>query len=262
MEILLQSYPAFLLIFCRITSFFVVAPIYSSKGVPNIFKIGISFFISVVVYLASGINQKVPADMTYVLLIFSEVLIGLLLGFIAYLMFTVIQTAGSFIDIQVGFGIANVLDPMTGASVPILGSFKYMISVLLFLSMNGHHYLLDAILYSYEWIPLSNDFYLRLFTGNISELLIRTFSEAFILAFQMSAPIVVAMFLADVGLGFLAKTAPQFNIFVIGVPLKIFLGLTMLLILVPSFTYIFSNLFEILFKSLQNLLGVIGSRPT
>ncbi|MGF7048757.1 flagellar biosynthetic protein FliR [Paenibacillus sp. DS2015] len=262
MEILLQNYPAFMLIFCRITSFFVVAPVYSAKGVPNIFKIGVSFFISMLVYLSTGLNQKVPEDMTYVLLIFSEVLIGLLLGFIAYLMFTVVQTAGSFIDIQIGFGMANVMDPMTGVSVPLLGNLKYMIAMLLFLSMNGHHYLLDAIFYSYEWIPLSNEFYSRLFAGSISELLIRTFSEAFILAFQMSAPIIVSMFLADVGLGFLAKTAPQFNIFVIGVPLKILLGLGMLLILVPSFTYIFSNLFEILFKSMQNLLGVIGSRPT
>lgn len=262
MEMLMHNYPAFLLIFCRITSFFVVSPVFSSKGVPKMFKIGLSFFISMLVYLTSGLNQNVPEDMTYVLLIISEVLIGLLLGFIAYLIFTVIQTAGSFIDIQVGFGIANVLDPMSGASVPILGNLKYMIAMLLFLSMNGHHYLLDAIFHSYEWIPLSNDFYLRLFTGSISELLIKTFSEAFILAFQMSAPIVVAMFLTDVGLGFLAKTAPQFNIFVIGVPLKILLGLGMLLILVPSFTYIFSNLFEILFESMQNLLGVIGSRPT
>ncbi|OAB41349.1 flagellar biosynthetic protein FliR [Paenibacillus glacialis] len=261
MELLMQGFPIFLLIFCRITSFFVVAPVFSSKGVPNQFKIGLSFFISLLIYLTYGIHQSIPQDMTYVLLIVSEIMVGLLLGFVGYMLITAIQTAGSFIDIQIGFGIANVLDPMTGASVPMLGNFKYMIAMLLFLSMNGHLYLLDAIFDSYEWIPLSNDFYMKLYGGSITEFLIRTFSQSFVLAFQMSAPLVVAMFLTDVGLGFLARTAPQFNIFVIGVPLKIFLGLGMLLLLVPSFSYVFGNLFEILFESMHNLLGVIGKQP-
>jgi flagellar biosynthetic protein FliR len=261
MELISQGFPVFLLIFCRISSFIVVAPVLSSKGVPNTFKVGLSFFISLLIYLTYGINQTITQDMTYVLLIGSEILIGLLLGFVGYLMMTVVQTAGSFIDIQIGFGIANVLDPMTGASVPMLGNFKYMIAMLLFLSMNGHLLLLEAIFQSYDWIPISNDFFMRLYSGSISEFLIRTFSQSFVLAFQMSAPLVVALFLTDVGLGFLAKTAPQFNIFVIGVPLKIFLGLIMLMLIVPSFSYIFGNLFEILFESLHNLLGIIGNQP-
>lgn len=261
MELIMQSFPVFLLIFCRITSFFVVAPVFSSKGVPMQFKVGLSFFISMIIFLTYGTNQTVSQDMTYILLIISEILVGLLLGFVGYLLITAIQTAGSFIDIQIGFGIANVLDPMTGASVPMLGNFKYMIAMLLFLSMNGHLHLIDAIVHSYNWIPLSNDFFVKIFDGSISEFLIRTFSQSFVLAFQMSAPLVVAMFLTDVGLGFLARTAPQFNIFVIGVPLKIFLGLAMLLLLIPSFSYVFGNLFEILFDSMNNLLGIIGNQP-
>lgn len=261
MELIMQSVPVFLLIFCRITSFFVVAPVFSSKGVPMQFKVGISFFISMIIFLTYGTNQTVPQDMTYILLIISEILVGLLLGFVGYLLITAIQTAGAFIDIQIGFGIANVLDPMSGASIPMLGNFKYMIAMLLFLSMNGHLHLIDAIVHSYNWIPLSNDLFLKLFSGSISEFLIRTFSQSFVLAFQMSAPLVVAMFLTDVGLGFLARTAPQFNIFVIGVPLKIFLGLAMLMLLIPSFSYVFGNLFEILFDSMNNLLGIIGNQP-
>lgn len=261
MELIMQSLPVFLLIFCRITSFFVVAPVFSSKGVPMQFKVGISFFISMIIYLTYGTNQIVPQDMTYILLIISEILVGLLLGFVGYLLITAIQTAGAFIDIQIGFGIANVLDPMSGASIPMLGNFKYMIAMLLFLSMNGHLHLIDAIVHSYNWIPLSNDLFVKLSNGSISEFLIRTFSQSFVLAFQMSAPLVVALFLTDVGLGFLARTAPQFNIFVIGVPLKIFLGIAMLMLLIPSFSYVFGNLFEILFDSMNNLLGIIGNQP-
>jgi flagellar biosynthesis protein FliR len=261
MDTLLQSLPVFLLIFCRITAFFVVVPVFSSQGVPTTFKIGISFFVALVVFSANGTGITIPQDFSYILLIMREVLIGLLLGFIGYLMFMAIQTAGSFIDIQIGFGIANVIDPMTGTSAPILGNFKYMIALLMFLSMNGHHHLLDAIVYSYKWIPMNNDLFLRMVDGSLSEFLIRTFAQSFVLAFQMSAPLVTALFLTDVGLAFLARTAPQYNVFVIGVPLKIIIGIALLLVLMPGLAVLFQNLFEIMFESMENLLGLMGKKP-
>lgn len=261
METLLQSFPVFLLIFCRISAFFVVVPVFSSRSMPTTFKIGLSFFIALVVFSSRGTGITVPQDLSYILLIAREVLIGLLLGFIAYLMFMAIQTAGSFIDIQIGFGIANVIDPMTGASAPIIGNFKYMIALLMFLSMNGHHYLLDAIVYSYNWIPIDNVLFLKMIDGSLSEFLIRTFAQSFILAFQMSAPLVTALFLTDVGLAFLARTAPQYNVFVIGVPLKIIVGLALLLLLMPGLAMLFQNLFDIMFESMHNLLGLVGKSP-
>lgn len=260
-ETLLQSSPIFLLIFCRITAFFVVVPVFSSQSVPTTFKIGLSFFVSMVIFSSGGMNVTVPQDLNFILLIVREALIGLLLGFIAYLMFMTIQTAGSFIDIQIGFGIANVIDPMTGASAPIIGNFKYMIALLLFLTMNGHHYLLDAIVYSYKWVPIDNDLFLKMIDGSLSEFLIRTFAQSFMLAFQMSAPLVTALFLTDVGLAFLARTAPQYNVFVIGVPLKIIVGLALLLILMPGLAVLFQNLFDIMFESMHNLLGLVGKSP-
>lgn len=261
MESILQSLPVFMLIFCRISAFFVVIPVFSSRSIPTTFKIGLSFFISLVIFSAIGTGVTVPQDLTYVLLIAREVLIGLLLGFVGYLMFMTIQTAGSLIDIQIGFGMANVIDPMTGASAPILGNFKYMIAMLMFLSMNGHHYLLDAIVYSYKWIPLNNDLFLKMIDGSLSEFLVRTFAQSFVLAFQMAAPLVTALFLTDVGLAFLAKTAPQYNVFVIGIPLKIIVGLALLLVLMPTLAVLFQNLFDIMFQSMHNLLTIMGNKP-
>ncbi|MCL9660179.1 flagellar type III secretion system protein FliR [Paenibacillus hunanensis] len=262
METLLQSFPVFLLIFCRMTAFFVVSPIFSSRGVPNQFKVGIAAFISLLIYLIKGTTIKIPDGTDiYVLMVFREILIGLLLGYIAYLMFMVIQIAGSFIDIQIGLGIASVFDPMTGASAPVIGNFKYMFAMLIFLSMNGHHYLLQSVLYSYDWVPMNSDIVSQMLNGSLSEFLIRTFTNSFLIAFQMSAPIVVATFLTDVGLGFLARSAPQFNIFVIGVPVKIIVGLFVLMLLTPSFAFIFEHLFEQMFQAMQGLLQVLGKRP-
>ncbi|WP_223066786.1 flagellar biosynthetic protein FliR [Paenibacillus caui] len=258
---IMQGFTIFLLIFCRITAFFVVSPVFSARTVPNIFKIGFSGIVALIIFLVYGTTQTAPSDLTYIVLIIREVLIGLLMGYVATLMFSVITMAGSFIDIQIGFGMANVFDPMTGASAPVTGNFKYSIASLFFLGMNGHHYLLEAVLRSYQWIPLSNDVFNRIYHGDLSEFLIRAFGQAFMLAFQMAAPLIVALFLTDVALGFLAKTAPQFNIFVIGIPLKILVGLVLLLVFMSSMVYAFQQLFELLFRALENLLGTLGSRP-
>lgn len=257
MNVFLQAFPIFLLIFCRITSFFVVAPILSARNVPNSFKIALGFMISVIVYLAYGFGETVPTDVTYVLLIVREILAGVLMGFIVYLFFVIVQISGALIDMQMGFGMANIVDPMTGASAPLTGNFKYWVLLVIFLSMNGHHYMLNALMHSYEWMPLSNDLFARIHDGSISEFVTKTVVMAFMLGFQLAAPVVVSMFLTDVGLGFLAKTAPQFNVFVIGMPLKILVGFLILLLTMPSVTTLFSYLFSEMFGSLEQLLAIV-----
>ncbi|RJX40785.1 flagellar type III secretion system protein FliR [Paenibacillus pinisoli] len=262
MNAIVQGFPIFLLIFCRITAFFVVAPIFSSRGVPNTFKLGLGFFISFLVFLSYGMSQTiVPDTAEYVLLILKEILIGLMIGFVVYLFFAVVQTAGAFMDMQVGFAMANVVDPHTGVSAPLLGNFKYMLMLVVFLMMNGHHYLLSGLMNSYQWMPLDNELFGRLLDGSLSEYLIRVFGNTFLLALQIAAPLVVAMFLADVGLGFLTKTAPQFNVFVIGIPLKILLGLFLLILLMPGLAMLFDKLFTIMFDSIEGLFGIVQGPP-
>lgn len=262
MEQFLQGFPIFLLIFCRITSFFVVAPIFSSRNVPTTFKIGLGFMISIIIFLVYGLKQTIVPDAGYIIMIIREILAGLLLGFVAYLFFTIVQTAGAFIDLQMGFGMANVIDPMTGASSPLMGNFKFMIATLIFLSVNGHHLLLTALMRSYEWIPLSNELFGRIYDGSISDFITKTFAETFLLAFQLAAPLVVAMFLTDVGLGFLARTAPQYNVFVIGIPIKIIVGLLMLVIMMPGLITIFEHLFAELFRAMEKLFSIVQGPVT
>jgi flagellar biosynthetic protein FliR len=142
MELIFQYMPGFMLVFCRISSFFLVAPIFSARNVPNSFKVGIGFFLSFITFTAMGL-ETVVFDASFVIAIMRELLIGVLLGFIAYMYFTALQIAGTFIDIQIGFSMANIFDPITGTSSPILGNFKYVLAVLLFLTFNGHHYFGD-----------------------------------------------------------------------------------------------------------------------
>lgn len=257
MGIVLEFLPGFLLVFCRITSFFVTAPIYSTRNVPMHFKIGLSFFITLLVFLTVGFPTSIDWNSTYVLLLIREVLVGVLLGFIAYLFFTVVQIAGSFIDLQMGFGIVNVIDPMTGAQSPVFGNFKFFIATLLFLAINGHHYLLMGIMNSYEWVPLENQLFAAILDGGISNFLLQTLSTMFVLAFQLAAPLSAAIFIVDIGLGMLARTVPQFNIFVIGLPTKILVGFLIIFVMVPSFLYLFQLLFSQLFEAMNDMLMII-----
>jgi len=257
MDHVMQLFPAFLLVLCRISSFFVVAPVFSTMNVPTAFKIGLAFFVSMLVFLTVGAGSPIAVDGAYLVSMLKEIAVGLLLGFSAYLFFTVVQTSGAFMDLQMGFGVANVVDPLTGVSSPMFGNLKYMLMILVFLSMNGHHYLLQAIMNSYRWIPLDSHFFQAVYGGQVSQFLARTFADTFMLALQISAPLVCAMFLADVGLALLARTAPQFNVFVVGIPIKILVGLAMLVLLMTGFGTLFQMLFDRMLAALQKLLDIV-----
>lgn len=259
MQFIAQFLPTFLLIFCRITAFFVVSPIFSFRNMPNSFKVGLAVFVSALVLGVNGNQESLVLNGPYFLLILKEILIGLLLGFTAYLFFTVVQVAGSFIDIQIGFGIVNVIDPMTGAQSPVMGNFKFFIAMLIFLGINGHHFLLLGLMNSYKWVPIDSGLFARIADGGVSNFLIDSFAHMFYLAFQMAAPLIVALFLVDVALGVLARTVPQFNVFVVGLPIKIAVGFLILLLIVPSFLVLFRELFTILFKAMEQLLQLIAA---
>ena len=221
------------------------------------FKLGLGFFVSLIVYLASGLAQTVPMDAGYILYVIHEVLAGLLLGYVFYLFFAVAQISGAFVDLQMGFGMANIIDPMTGVSAPLTGNFKYFLLLAVFLAMNGHHYMLSALMDSYEWLPMAGDLYAAIAAGGLTEQLAKTVATTFLLGFQLAAPVLVAMFLTDVGLGFLAKTAPQFNVFVIGLSLKILVGLMVMLVSLAGFAAFCSYLMSVLFDHLRLLMAAI-----
>lgn len=256
MDQVMQLFPAFLLVLCRISSFIVVAPVFSTRNFPRTMKIGFAFFISVIVFLNVGFDNAVPVDGTYILAILKEVLAGLIIGFVAYLFFTVVQIAGSLMDMQMGLGVANIVDPLTGVSAPMLGNLKFMLQTMVFLALNGHHYLIGAIMDSYNWLPLDGHVFQTIASGSLAEFIARTFAAIFLLALQISAPMVVAMFLIDLGLALLSRAAPQYQVFVIGIPIKILLGLAVLLLLLPGFSVLFQTIFDHMFGSIDKLLHI------
>src|SRR5699024_736827 len=215
----LSAIPVFLLIFVRVAAFFVTLPLFSYTTIPTPFKIGFTFFLALIVYYTVDASA-VPIDDTYIFLLVKEAIVGLLIGLLAYIILSAVQIAGGFIDFQMGFAIANVIDPQTGAQSPLIGQYFYIVALLFLLSVNGHHLLIDGIYYSYHLIPMET--FIPFADGSIIEFVIQTFNQMFLIAFQMSIPIVGCLFLVDVALGIIARTVPQLNVFVVGLPLKIF----------------------------------------
>ncbi|WP_017753769.1 flagellar biosynthetic protein FliR [Calidifontibacillus oryziterrae] len=254
---LVNELPVFLLILIRVTSFFATVPLFSYRNIPNVHKVGLAVFLSYLMFLTLD-RPIIAIDGTFFMLILKEALVGLLIGVIAFMILSAIQIAGGFIDFQMGFAIANVIDPQTGAQSPIIGQYLYTFALLLLLAVNGHHLLLDGIYYSYRFIPLDEP-WIPLGSERLIEFVTRTFNSMFVIAFQMAIPIVGCLFLVDVALGITARTVPQLNIFVVGLPLKILVSFILLAIILPAFIILFQNLFESMIIAMRNLMQIIGS---
>lgn len=253
---LMHQFPAFLLIFVRVTSFFLLMPFFSYRTFPAQFKVGLGFFLSLLIYLSMDV-PILEIDSTYYLLILKEVLVGLLIGLIASIMMSAIQTAGGFIDFQMGFAIANVIDPQTGAQSPLIGQYLYIISLFFLLMVNGHHLILDGIYYSYQFIPLEQG-WLPLGSAGVAEYVLHAFNTMFMIALQMALPIVGSLFLVDVALGILARTFPQLNIFVVGIPVKIAVSFSLLLIVIGTMMVVVSKLFGTMLLTMRGLMSLFG----
>ena len=254
----LNGFDAFLLIFVRMTGLFVVAPIFGRRNIPTYFKIGFSFFMALIIVntmtlQAPAYNESILA---YTALVAKEFIVGLTIGFIAYLAFTAIYVAGEIIDMQIGFGVVNVIDPMSNIQVPISSNLYFIISMLVFLALNGHHVLIKALYDSFNTVPLGS----AVFDAGLTDLLLSTFGSIFFIGFKIAAPVVAAILITDVALGTISRMVPQLNVFVIGMPLKIFVGLVVMLVTIPMFIFVLDSLFKIMDGSVLEYIKEIGPK--
>jgi len=246
----------FLLLFSRLSGLFLSAPILSSRMMPVRVKVLTIVALAAMMAYFVPINyvRKITNPGYFVAALVVEILIGYALGFVAYIIFAAIQLAGQIMDMQMGFGIVNVVDPQSGMQIPMMGNLIQTIALLLYLAIDGHHYLLQALAQSYELIPVLG---LNL-DGNVIELLIRLSVYMFVIAVKISAPVVFAIMTADIAMGFVGRTVPQMNVFIVGLPLKILVGLGALLMMMPVYIWVFKILFEEFFTYIDQIIRIMG----
>ncbi|GEN55793.1 flagellar biosynthetic protein FliR [Halolactibacillus alkaliphilus] len=245
----------FLLVFGRFIGFFVTLPIFSYRNIPTPFKIGLAGFISVMIMFTIDIPD-INLDLFFVVLLVKEVIIGLLIGFVANIIMTVIQIAGNFIDFQMGFAIANVIDPQTGAQGPVIGQYLYIFALMFLLAVDGHHLLIQGAIYSFDLISVEQ--LINLGQDRLLITAVSMFNHLFLIAFQMAIPIVGTLFLVDVTMGIIARTVPQLNVFVVGIPLKIGVSLFVLSMFMMLYIDLVKRLFAYLLEMMQIIMRLLG----
>lgn len=242
--LIINGFDMFLLVFVRMTGLFVVAPIFGRRNIPTYFKIGFSFFIALILVNTTAVQAAQYDDniLSYVMLVAKEFIVGLSIGFVAYLAFTAIYIAGEIIDMQIGFGIVNVMDPISNIQVPVTSNVYFIISMLLFLSINGHQMLIRTLYDSFGSLPVGS----AVFNSGMVTGLMDLFGTVFATGIKIAGPILATILVTDIALGTISKMVPQINIFVIGMPLKIGVGIIILVITIPMFVGVMETIFGLM----------------
>ncbi|MFQ5444325.1 MAG: flagellar biosynthetic protein FliR [Nitrospinales bacterium] len=227
------EFELFLFVFFRTGALILFAPILGSTSIPARLKIGLVLVLSfAIVPLVNPQSMPKPNGMFELsIYLMSEMVVGIIIGYAGRLLFTSVQLAGTIVDFQMGFGVVNVIDPQTNSQVSISAQLQNVLAVLLFLALNAHHFFIQAIVESFSLINLSA-FHFSSFT---MEYLLQLFSATFVLGVKIAAPGMAVLFFTSVGLGLVARTVPQMNVFIVGFPLQIGLGLLIVGLAMPFF---------------------------
>jgi flagellar biosynthetic protein FliR len=228
---------AILFAFFRISGVIAIAPLFSQRGIPTHLKVMLALTLALVISPIIPLQGfAVPEHLIDVIsLAVREMLVGVLIGFVFYSLFIAVQMAGAFIGFQMGFAIVNVIDPITSQQVSILAQFKFIMAMLIFFLLDGHHMMLQAIVSSYKLVPLGQ----AMFQFSLHTEIAKLITGIFVIAIKLGAPVMATLILTDVGLGVISRTVPQMNIFIVGFPLKIALGLFFMAAALPIFGVVF-----------------------
>ena len=239
----------FLLVFFRISGLVIFAPIFGSRMLPAMLKIGMSLILAIILFPILPKESFQPTGETYAfaLMVFRELSIGFIIGFAAQLVFTGIQIGGELIGFEMGYNVINVIDPQGSHAVPIISQFQNILATFCFLAIGGHHFLLQALVKSFEEIHIATFQYPPDFVGTgpmFGKHLIKMFSFVFVIAIKISAPTMAALFITDIILAIISRAAPQVDVFMLSFPLKIAVGLLALAASLQIFSYVLQQLFR------------------
>lgn len=251
-----ESIIIFILVLSRIAGMLTSAPLISTFPIPIQLKAGLAAMCAFILYpfvLQSAVNFIAPKDLiSFSVLLFKETAIGILIGFAISLIFTAVEIGGQILSIQMGLAIASALDPVTRQNVPIVGQFYLFIASIVFITLNGPHWLFTTVYDSFHSIPIGMSFN---FSSSITEQLLFFAGQLFLIAFSIIIPIFSVLFITTILMGIIAKILPQMNIFMIAMPAQIYIGLLLMLILMPSTAFYLSKLFK---ELLININGIFA----
>ncbi|MGE5255947.1 MAG: flagellar biosynthetic protein FliR [Hyphomicrobiales bacterium] len=241
LSVSLPQLQLFFLVFLRTGAFLMAIPVLSGASVPVIFRIGLCMAGSLLIYPMVKLGPLPVSTDVFTLAVSAagEVLLGLLAGMAVRLIFEGIQLAGEMAGYQMGLAIAEVVDPASEDQVAILSQFMSLLATLVFLILDGHHWLIRTLVASYEIVPPVG-FQVN---GPVLESLTRLTAGMFVTGLKAGAPVMAALLLGTVAFGLMARTVPQMNIFVVSMPMNIAVGLLFFGLSLPHLAAYLGDLF-------------------
>ncbi len=243
-----------LLVLVRVSAMLMLVPIFSQTQVPQLVRFGLGLLLALVIVRVVPPMAPLGSLGELTVAILAQVFIGLVFGFVAFLLFTGIQFAGEIIDVQIGFAVVNIVNPLTSQNVTVIGEFQLALATLLYLAADAHHALIAGIAGSFNLVPLPFVATPELVAGDV----MRFFAQALFIVFQIAAPVAIALFLVNVMLGLMARVAPQMNVFVVGFPIQITVGLIMLIVALPLLGAVFPALVDTSQRQLDTVLRAMS----
>jgi len=256
LNISLPQLQLFFLIFLRVGAILMSIPVFDSKSIPLFFKIALAFATSIILFPMLRVDPVPMATSVLALAVGAtgEILIGLIIGFSVKLIFAGIQLAGQLAGYQMGMALANVMDPSSSQQVPLLAQFNNLFGLLIFISINAHYLFIRALTHSFEMVPPLN----VNFSSSLMEHLIKMSGNIFVIGIQVGAPVIAALLITSVAFGLIARTVPQMNVLIVGMPLKIVIGLLFLGISLPYFSAFLKKIFGGLGQNLIFMLKAMS----
>jgi len=252
----IEQFQTFLVVTGRVAGFIGAIPVISSSQTPGRIKTGLVVAISLALFpLMAGAVPKVNfAVVPFLLLLVSEVLLGLLLGLVARLIFTAVEFGATVIGFQMGFAAANVFDPQNQRQVALISQFQNVFAILIFLAVNGHHLFLKTAVLSYQLLPPGH----LDFSGRAIPYLMQLTSHMFTIGVQFSAPVLAVLLLSGLILGILARVFPQLNVFLLSFPINIGTAFIVIALTLPMLSVLIRREFDMLGEHFVMLLRFLN----
>lgn len=231
----------YLLILIRIASFVVSAPIYSYQTIPMKVKLALSLVLSLVaIQTVPVVELEYVGIIGYSVLVMKESVVGLILGFMCNICIYIVSFAGHLIDMEIGLSMANMFDPLTRIQVSVTGNIYNYLVMLVMVVTNMHHYVLRAILDTFRYFNIGQ----AVFSGNLVEIAVQFMANYFMIGFRIILPVFACMLIINVVLGVLSRAAPQMNMFVVGLQVKVLVGILVLMIILPTLPTVTEFVFD------------------
>ncbi|MGE5352857.1 MAG: flagellar biosynthetic protein FliR [Acidobacteriota bacterium] len=256
-NILVNDFVITFLIFLRIIAVFGTAPIFGNQAFPAIAKVFLAGIIAYITFLTLN-TAKIQVEPDLFNLAFyglKEVVTGLIIGFSLNLVFYGFSFAGVLIGNDMGLNMASALNPLQETESNVIGELLNVFAILVFFLINGHHYVIRAVVSSFRIIPLGK----YTLTQPAFDIFIKYTASVFVIAVKIASPVMVSFFLVHLAEGILARMIPQMQIYFVTQPLKIGMGLLLLIFVLPIYMYFFKGMLESYENSLYDLIKAMGS---